>query len=349
MLRHYRRAATPIVFGVFCNFLVAASALAEFDYRSIFVDRFDYPYTTGNIAQMTNDINAIMQNAADFGFEHVIWQVRGRADALYNSNIEPKGSGLTPGFDPLQVALDAAHSRGLKLHSWLNASPLWNTTAINPPAGHIFHNTSPSFRLMDINGNLEPQAGWSNYSSVNPILPEVHAHFNNVVNDIAANYAVDGIHLDYIRYLPGANNAAADFAQLPHDPISHQMFFDATGLDASVSSNFNAYKTYITGRITDLVASIKGTVDAAEVTTGRTMELTASVSRDADVGKNDYMQDYRTWIENELLDVAMPMIYLGVWSVPPSEVSSMVPRPLQMPLPTPVILLRIVPPSSVIT
>ena len=76
-------------------------------------------------------------------------------------------------------------------------------------------------------------------------------------------------------------------------------------------ANFSAYKTYITGRITDLVASIKQTVDAAEVTTGRTMELTASVWRDPDVGKNDYMQDYRTWIEQELLDVAMPMIYLS--------------------------------------
>jgi hypothetical protein len=164
---------------------------------------------------------------------------------------------------------------------------------------------------MDINGNLEPQQGWSNYSSANPVLPEMHAHLGNVVNDIATNYAVDGIHLDYIRYLPGANNANADFAQLPHDPISHQMFFDATGLDAGNIANFSAYKSYITGRITDLVGSIKQTVDAAEVATGRTIELTASVWRDPDVGKNDYMQDYRTWIEDELLDVAMPMIYLS--------------------------------------
>ena len=41
------------------------------------------------------------------------------------------------------------------------------------------------------------------------------------------------------------------------------------------------------------------------------MELTASVWRDPDVGKNDYMQDYRTWLEQDLLDVAMPMIYLS--------------------------------------
>jgi uncharacterized lipoprotein YddW (UPF0748 family) len=311
MQRRVFRALRRVAVVGICVLLFSANALAEFDFRAIFVDRFDFQYSTGNIPQMTADLNAMMQNAADQGFNHVMWQVRGRADALYNSNFEPYVTNLTPGFDPLQVALDAAHSRGMKLHAWVNATPMWNTTAVNPPAGHIYHNSNPSFRLMDINGNLEPQQGWSNYSSVNPILPEVHAHINNVVNDIATNYSVDGIHLDYIRYLPGANNAAADFAQLPHDPTSHQMFFDATGLNAGSSANFAAYKSYITGRITDLVASIKNTVDAAEGSTGRAIDLSASVWRDPDVGKNDYMQDYRTWIEQELLDVAMPMIYLS--------------------------------------
>jgi uncharacterized lipoprotein YddW (UPF0748 family) len=282
------------------------SARAELDYRSIFVDRFDYTYNSPNIPSMVAGIDAIMQNAADLGFKHVIFQARGRADALYNSNFEPPAAGLTPGFDPLQTAITAAHARGLKLHAWLNATPMWNTTAINPPAGHIFHNSSPSFRLMDINGNLEPQAGWSNYASVNPVLPEVHQHLNNVVNDVATNYDVDGIHLDYIRYVPGALN----FDRLPHDPIAHQMFNAATGLDGSNPANFQAYKAYVKGRITDLVASIKGTVDAAEISEGRAMDLTASVWRDPDVGENDYVQDYRTWLEQDLLDVAMPMIYL---------------------------------------
>jgi len=293
--------------------LVAADTVrADFaDYRSIFISRFEFPYTSPNIPSMVAQIDGMMQKAADEGFTEVVWQVRGRGDALYNSNLEPHVNGLTPGFDPLQTAIDAAHARGLKLHAWMNTTPMWNTTALNPPAGHIFHNDSPSLRLMDIDGNLEPQQGWSNYSSANPVLPEMHAHVNAVANDIATNYAVDGIHLDYIRYLPGANNAAADFAQMPHDPISHQMFFDATGLDAGNIANFGAYKNYVKGRITDLVASIKTTVDAAEVTSGRTIEYTASVWRDPDVGENDYMQDYRTWMEQDLLDVVMPMIYLS--------------------------------------
>ncbi len=56
---------------------VSAMAYAVFgDFRSIFVDRFDYPYT-GSIPSMTSQINAMMQDAADEGFTDVIWQVRG--------------------------------------------------------------------------------------------------------------------------------------------------------------------------------------------------------------------------------------------------------------------------------
>ncbi len=97
----------PVILSIVIALTVSAMAHAEFgDFRSIFVDRFDYPYT-GNIASMTSEINTMMQNAADEGFTEVIWQVRGRSDALYDSNYELAVNGLTPGFDPLQTALDA--------------------------------------------------------------------------------------------------------------------------------------------------------------------------------------------------------------------------------------------------
>lgn len=299
--------ARGLVSWLFLAALTSASWAEFTDLRTIFVDRFDYTYNSGNIPAMVSAINTQMQNAANQGFTDVVWQVRGRGDALYNSNFEPKATGLTAGFDPLQTALDAAHSRGLKLHAWINSTNLWQGTT-TPPASHMFYNTSPSFRLVDINGTVEPQQGYSGggYSSVNLILPEVHQHINNVVNDIATNYAVDGINLDYIRYIPGNS-----FSRLPHDALSHSIFFDATGLNGASSANATAYRNFMKLRITDLVASIKDTVDAAEVMTGREILLSADVWRDPDVGENDYYQDYRTWLELDLLDIAIPMLYLS--------------------------------------
>jgi uncharacterized lipoprotein YddW (UPF0748 family) len=289
--------------GILCSFTalgaMTSSALGAFgDYRALFVNRFEYSYNTSSI-------NAIFQNAANLGITDVMFQVRGRGDAFYDSNFEPRAIGLSTSFDPLQTAINAAHSRGIKIHAWMNTTPMWQGS-LTPSAGHMYYNINPSFRLTNNSGAVEPQEGWSGgYSSVNPILPEVHAHINNVVNDIATNYDVDGIHLDYIRYIPGNS-----FSTLPHDAISHQMFQAATGLNGASSSNAVAYRNYIEQRITDLVGSIRQTVDAAELLEGRDISLSASVWRDPDIAENDYMQDYRTWLEQDLLDVAMPMIYL---------------------------------------
>ena len=130
------------------------------------------------------------------------------------------------------------------------------------------------------------------------------------MRDIASRYDVDGIHLDYIRYVAGNS-----FNRLPHDNLSHAKYFEDTGMQWNDSQS--AYRDYVKSRITDLVRSIKKTVDAVEVgnpadsSDDRPIDLSASVWRDPDVGENDYMQDYRTWLENDLLDVAMPMIYLS--------------------------------------
>ena len=194
------------------------------------------------------------------GITDLIFQVRGKADAYYDSNFEPRSERLSGSWDPLQTAVDAAHANGIKLHAWLNAAPLWRNSAAPVDGNHSFYNTNPSFRRFDLSGTVEdPLSPNGEYASANVILPEVHTHINNVVNDIVTNYDVDGIHLDYIRWLGNQS-----FNTLPHDDQSHQLFNQATGLDGSDAANATAYRDYIKDRVTDLVASIKSTVDTAE-------------------------------------------------------------------------------------
>jgi len=307
----YRAKALTLFTAIFSVF-VAREASADLTSQWIFIDRFDAsPYSP-------TTINNFMQNAANQGFTDVVFQVRGRADAFYNGSIyEPKATAVGS-FDPLATAVSAAHSHGMKLHAWMNSLPLWNLAAapssstVQNPALHPYNAVpnptaaNPGYRVIDINGIPEPGDGYSTYAVFNPILQASHDHINNVARDIATRYDVDGIHLDYIRYAAGTN-----FNTLPHDDLSHQMFFNATGLNGSNPANATAYRSFVMGRITDLVASIKDTVDAAEVSEGRTIELSASVWRDPDVGKNDYLQDYRTWLQQDLVDVANPMIYLS--------------------------------------
>ena len=81
----------------------------------------------------------VVAQAAAGGFNTLIVQVRGRADALYRSALEPRPEFLTgqPEFDPLQLVLEEARTRGLTVHAWVNAYLVWGP--VDPPLhpGHL--------------------------------------------------------------------------------------------------------------------------------------------------------------------------------------------------------------------
>ncbi len=288
------------------------------DFRGLWISRFEYNEDS------TSSIQSRINRAADMGITDVFWQVRAKADAYYNSNFEPAAQGWQQNIDPLQTAIDTAQSRGVKLHAWLNTMPIWRDSAQPSDPSHIWFNADPSFRVTDINGVTETVVGGQSsftgntYARVNHVLPEVQTHLDNVVNDLATNYEVDGIHLDYIRWLgPGGGQSEGfrpDWDYLPHDPASHQLYFDETGLDASDGSSFakrEAYRSWVQGRVTDLVERVGVTIDAAELSEDRQIELSAAVWNNPTTARRDYLQDYRTWLQQDLLDLAIPMVYLS--------------------------------------
>ncbi|MFV2068990.1 MAG: glycoside hydrolase family 10 protein [Pirellulales bacterium] len=283
-------------------FVLTAQAVAQptddfNEFRGLWVTRWDY--SSGN----ASTIETIMDNAASLGITDVLFQVRGRSDAYYDSQVEPRAEALSGDWDPLDVAIDAAHERGMKLHAWINTMPLWRGTTLpsttSDPA-HTFYRTDPSFRVTDSDG--VPQPLNTSYVISNPVLPEWQSHVNQVADDIVRNYDVDGLHLDYIRWL-----GSTAYGNLPHDDYSHQLFADATGLDADNPTNAGAYRQYIRDRITDLVRTVGQTVREADPN----VTLSAAVWRDPDVGSSQVLQEYETWLEDDLLDIVMPMIYLS--------------------------------------
>ena len=78
--------------------------------RALWVARMSY--------KTPDDVRRIIQNAADYHFNIVVFQVRGNATAWYRSELEPWAWELTgedpstlgtdPGWDPLQLAIDEA-------------------------------------------------------------------------------------------------------------------------------------------------------------------------------------------------------------------------------------------------
>jgi len=232
-----------------------------------------------------DEVRQVAADAAALGVTDLFFQVRGQADAYYRSRLEPWGEELfrgkprevtEPDFDPLAVAIEAAHRRGIRVHAWVNVMPLWKGTT---PPRHWSHPlfTKPELRLRDRETG-RPQPLNDHYIIVNPMKPEAHAHITAVVRDLASRYAIDGLHLDYIRFI-GNREAAQRYLDAKPEAVRQQ--------------------------ITDLVRLIRAALHRERPGT----PLTAAVWGDRQLGREKFMQDYTAWMRQGLVEAVMPMIY----------------------------------------
>jgi uncharacterized lipoprotein YddW (UPF0748 family) len=296
------------------------------EFRGLWVDRWSY--------QSPKDVQAIVQKAAQANFNAILFQVRGKADAYYQSSHEPWAAGLTvsgtytqtqlgqnPGWDPLQLAVDEAHARGLQLHAWLNVYPVWMTSPEGqaPPEDvtpqHLFWKLADTYGLIDWRqwdqeGPIRlDDYGRIPYLYASPVVTLTVAHIISVCQDIVTNYEVDGLHLDHIRY------AGPEFS---HDPISETSFAEAQILDPDLT-----WENWQRAQVTHLV----GQIYEQGILAHQDVMLTAAVwpiYRDywdwiTNDGYDGYYQDSQGWMGEELIDGIAPMLYANLVSMAGTE------------------------------
>ena len=159
------------------------------------VANINWPSKPGLSAEVQQqELIDLLDASAEAGLNAIIFQIRPEADALYASELEPWSRYLTgtqgegPGYDPLSMAIEAAHDRGMELHGWFNPyraaldhrNPLAATHVANTLADHVHR--YGTHRWMD------------------PGSPEVQAHTAAVVQDVVSRYDIDGVHFDDYFY-----------------------------------------------------------------------------------------------------------------------------------------------------
>ena len=271
--------------AVACAEAQAGSPAKSDDVRAIWVTRFEW--------QSEAEIRTILRNCADLGFNTVLFQVRGQADAYYASKIEPwseRLGGKNPGFDPLDVACQEAHRLGLSLHAWVNAMPAWRGKM--PPAdrSHVCYR-HPDWIVVGRDGRR--QTFNDHYLCLNPCLPAVRDYVTSVMRDLVARYPVDGLHLDYIRFIEG------DWS---YDEKTLSLFGFISG--GSPDEKPEAWTAFRRGAVTELVRSIRETVKA----TRPEAVLSAAVFPTAE-SRRKVLQDAEGWAQAGLVDFVFPMTY----------------------------------------
>lgn len=277
---------TLLVLLAICLLFLTASALAQEEARAVWFSRFEY--------NSESDIRSKIGRARSSGCNMVLFQIRGQGDAFYISELEPwsdRLGGSYPGFDPLAVAIDEARLQGMELHAYVNAFPAWSGS--NPPSNpeHVY-NAHPEWVMVDQNGAaMDPANG---YAFLSPGIPQAAEHIHDVIMDIASNYDVDGIHLDYIRY-PSSGYSYDDSSQA-------RFFREYGGTPQELPDQWKQFRrnlvTQFVQGVYDSVTALKPWVKISAATWGIFYN-----------GYTFYYQDSHGWLERGILDFSAPMIY----------------------------------------
>jgi uncharacterized lipoprotein YddW (UPF0748 family) len=260
---------------------MGAPAPATDEVRAIWVTRFEY--------QTEADVKTILSNCASLGFNTILFQARGQADAYYRSSIEPwaeRLGGRDPGFDPLEVACREAKRLGLSLHAWVNTMPAWRGKT--PPAdrNQVCY-THPNWIVVGKDGRR--QTFNDHYVCLNPCLPEVREYIVSVFRDLAERYPIDGLHLDYVRFIEG---------EWSYDAKTLALF------GGSPDAQPEAWAAFRKSAVTELVRQTRQML--------REMRPNAVLSAavfPSSASRERVLQDAEGWVRKGLVDWVFPMTY----------------------------------------
>lgn len=155
--------------------------------------------TYNSEAAFRDAVVSMYDNIDELGLNTVFVQVRPFADALYPSDYYPWSyiisgtEGVNPGYDPLEILIDEAHQKDLKIEAWINPFRIRlanSTTALSA------NNVANTWLKDGSNRVLQTKGG----VIYNPANQDARDFITNGVIEIVENYNIDGIHFDDYFY-----------------------------------------------------------------------------------------------------------------------------------------------------
>ncbi len=296
--------------------------------RGLWVTR-SWMTTPAQVAQVVGD-------ARRHGFTAIFVQVRGRGDAFYRGGPDPRATLLSrqpATFDPLADLVGRARAAGVQVHAWLNVNLVAGATAMPSALQHVTVQ-HPEWvmvprQLAATVLPLSPRdprylatiAAWSARHSAtiegvfsSPIPEEAQARLEATIHHLTSAYALDGLHLDYIRFPSpdfDVSRAALDSfrtALVPELTPKELAALDARATTAPlalVDDFASRWVSFRRARLTRLVTRL----GAAARANRPGLSLTAAVWPDARLAREYKLQDWDAWLRDGLIDAACPMMY----------------------------------------
>jgi uncharacterized lipoprotein YddW (UPF0748 family) len=233
------------------------------------------------------------------------------------------------GVDTLAELIDLAHSEGLRVHAWANVLSLSHNKQ-----APILEDLGREAILVDRHGrsildypSLEvplPDGAWYRMGTrgvyLDAAAPGVAERLIATLRELVERYPqLDGLHLDYIRqpgalpFVPGSRfGVGLDFGYGEASVLRFQRetrlsgpYRDSLNPDPRQLINANSWDDWRRDKVTELVAGIRAAT--LEVRPG--LVISAAVNSYVDRAYLSLAQDWKRWLEEGLIDLAVPMVY----------------------------------------
>jgi uncharacterized protein (TIGR03437 family) len=274
-------------------------------YMGFWADAFHDGYKT------PQQVDQLIADARRAGANVLFVEARVRANSLYVKSLEPpfRDPGYSPDFDALAEVISKAHAAGIEAHAWLVICPAGSDAEMKADPRHILNTHGPSAAGRDnwiALDNTGKAFDGSNYS-LDPGHPDAAAYIADVVEHLVQNYAVDGIHFDYVRY---AGNTWG------YNPVSVERFNRLNLKTGTAAPADAAWSEFRRQQVTALVRQMylravkfrrEIKVSAALIAWGDAPATAADWTKSS--AYSGVMQDWVAWLKEGILDLGIPMNY----------------------------------------
>lgn len=257
-----------------------------------------------NVEKQKKELTESFDYIKSLNLNTVFFQVRSMGDTMYPSNYAPWSRWLTgiegknPGYDPLKVAIEEAHKKGLDFHAWFNPFRI-------DTKGEKF-DKAQYLNLLPMGNVLKSHPEWIvNYGNNNWLdisIPEVRQYVIETIMEVVINYNIDGVHMDDYFY--------------PY-PVSGVQFPDEESFKkygAGYATKDDWRRANVNNFIRDLKISIKAKKSIVKFGISPFGIWDNGVEKGGSNtnGLSSYSQlyvDSRKWVREEMVDYIVPQIY----------------------------------------
>ena len=255
-------------------------------------------------------IDELVETAQAGNMNALVVQVLKRGDTYYPSDLNPWAANADPSFDSLAYLIDRAHAAGLEVHAWATSLAIWNGDTPPTAPDHTFNTHGPSATGRDY-WLMTNELGTAQVSDgvwyLDPGHPDVVEYLVAVYAELASRYDLDGIHLDRIRY-PG-NSWGYNPTALARFQAQTRRSDVPPPLDAQWLQWRRDQVTALMRRVYLTVVGIDPHIRVSAALSAIGYAPTPAYDWETRGPYTSHLQDWRAWLEEGVLDLALPMIY----------------------------------------